>query len=326
MLFSVSYCGLRTFDLPLSITEPLVSGFLLAYKTSWQTKSFWENVVYSCKNLLFPFVGFAVIFIIFSYIRHLILGTSFSLYAILKSCYLLELGPCWFLPALFKGQVLFYALKKIKISSSIIIIIAACIVILSAHFLHELKPYKYEYRILLFISRGFMALFWLSLGYFIFNLMSLFQYLVDNRYSYNNYIKFVIIILITIYATRYNTFVDIHFTKIGNPLLYFPISIAGSISIVLIIKNIKFKNFLSYLGRNSLIIMGTHISILCIVPLSSLIAMDIYIFKSKTLQSLWVCIICITIELFIIKIINSNFKFFINYNDFYNKIFSLIHK
>lgn len=152
------------------------------------------------------------------------------------------------------------------------------------------------------ICRSLVGLFFLILGYYIF------EYINKINISM---IKLILLSFINLILSLYNGLVDLWILKFNNIILYIFCSIIGSISIILLSKKFIKYNFLKFIGRNSLIIMGTHGSIIKIIDI-------IGIRMSDYIIGIIVLIFIMIIEIPIIKVINKYFPFIIgrfNYNN-----------
>ncbi len=67
------------------------------------------------------------------------------------------------------------------------------------------------------------------------------------------------IFVINFFLYGINGCVDFHFLVLGNIAVYFPLAIITSLGVVLICKNMCSLRLIEFYGRNSLIIMATHV-------------------------------------------------------------------
>jgi hypothetical protein len=109
--------------------------------------------------------------------------------------------------------------------------------------------------------------------------------------------------------------VDLHYSVIGNPLIYWVNSIIGSLMIIIISKSFlnKFR-FLSFIGKNSLIIMATHLPLpvigICTKLIGYLPIENAYIIFSAKF------VLVMAIEMVIVVVINNYMRFLIDIDSF----------
>ena len=132
------------------------------------------------------------------------------------------------------------------------------------------------------------------------------------------------LVFATLALTAFNGPVDLHFTKIGNPLLFLIIGITGCtslmfLSIFLEKYNFAFISVLKYLGKHSLIIMASHVNFR-IIYLSHAYIKHWYVFQDKFWYSLSVALVTTVICCVIVEIFNKNFDFIFNYSAFCKRL------
>ena len=105
---------------------------------------------------------------------------------------------------------------------------------------------------LLRISLGTTFLF---VGYY-------FNRVINDKYFNENQVKFTVISIILFFVnfipSSFNSNIDIR-GGVGNPLIYFPTALVGSLTLIIICKAFFDKcRVLQFFGRNSIIIFCTH--------------------------------------------------------------------
>lgn len=155
-------------------------------------------------------------------------------------------GPSWFLIALFIAEVIYLILNKTINNKSINMVIIISLFIFG---LNGRDIYNNFY--LVPIYRALIALGFYSIGAYASNYLK--------RIEINNLIV-LLILLITIFLGIKNGRVDLWALEFNNKILYVFNSLIGSLALILLFKNILNKDIkiLNYLGKNTLIIMGTH--------------------------------------------------------------------
>ena len=211
---------LYSFHMPLFF---IISGLLIRY-TNINERDMNGIIVSKFKSLIIPYIFFELVAIFIWMCQN-----EFTLSAlrwnvvdsILMYC---KAGTTWFLFALFVSEIIFILLLKYIKSNKMITLITVIL------FLIPLIV-KTENHNILVLFRCFIANGFLYVGYDGYDLLI------------NRDIKFINIILLF--------FINIIF-------LYTICSILGSLSIIYLFKKLKQSRVLKYLGRNSLVIMGTH--------------------------------------------------------------------
>lgn len=101
---------------------------------------------------------------------------------------------------------------------------------------------------------------------------------------------------------------DFHLARIGNPLIFILASFSGIVGcfcISVILQKIKYiSDFFIWVGRNSIIIMGTHLEYK-IVNIAYIASISILRNASHGIKSLFMFIIVILIEWLIVTIVNK---------------------
>lgn len=112
---------------------------------------------------------------------------------------------------------------------------------------------KYSLRLLNVLNRGLIAYIFVFIGFYIPKF--------KNKLSLNKNILILlaaVALILTVVISQFNH-ADLHFSVIGNPILFYIAALSGSFSIIILSRFILNKiTFLSFLGINSLIIFVTH--------------------------------------------------------------------
>ena len=198
-------------------------------------------------SLLIPYFIFDILFSIC-----ISVSTGFTELGnnILSTISFVGITATWFLPCLFFVEVLFWFLEHVNDKIRIIIIIALFIIGLFCPSIGYLKV----------LLRVFIGLGFYSLGFYFSKVLLQLQ---------KWYISIVLIIAF-IASALCNDTIDLYSMKLGNPVLYTISSMCGSMlllqfSIFLSSKNHKIQNGITFLGRNTLIILCTHVFLIEII-------------------------------------------------------------
>ena len=231
-----------SFHMPLFF---IISGYLFNYSN---VKSFKEFINKKIKAYLIPYLTFSAVNILGYYILS---GLSFivlrnNLLETIKFC---GIGALWFLPVLFIAESIFMFCKinSKKFIYSVLIFVGVSGIVLSIWILTR-------NFIALILIRSMISLIFITIGYSLCNVIK----------NVNlKWYQIAIITLLNILLAMINGYVDLWGIQFNNIFLYFINSILGSLNIIFISKKIASK-LLSFWGRNTLIIMGTHQLILTI--------------------------------------------------------------
>ena len=313
----------------------IISGMLIALKKE-EERPFTDTCIKKCKQLLTPYFIFCalnIILIIKERIEGLAINECYDMVFVrlIQTFTLSGISVLWFLPALLAAELIFVAiLQRTKKSSKIVkfliwsAIIAVIITIFSC-----MNPSRGEFDVngewgLYFFENiieaclhTIFAFFFLIIGYSIQGLLEN----IKNRAVFSRY-GFLWIIallcmskLLKLYTSRFNTIEDLNNLNIENPVFFVVNSIIGTVFILCLSAIIAYipiiKNLFVYCGKNSLIIMITHLD--CYVLL---IALKLEKVLSQYLPSnlvdasyFVVMVIALVLEVVIITITNRFFPF-----------------
>ena len=209
----------------------IVSGILLNYSSA-VGKNFGRFLLPRIRQLVIPYI-------IFEFLGYIVQCFTQGFYENINgfiyrtATFQVHTDVDWFLIALFFGEILFYFVQKDKYIS----IITAVLSFIFAYFV--------PVRFLKWILAAFV---YLIMGYYG---ISFFQ---KSR-------KWMIpcASVIVLIASYFNVRVDINNGVFGNPLLYVLGAVFGTyLAIILCQRKLPLKSIWSFLGKNSLIVMGTH--------------------------------------------------------------------
>ena len=282
---SIPTVWIYSFHMPLFF---IISGILVKFtEGKWIKKSFWQIFKSKFKHLMIPYFLFGMVSII---LRCFLRDTSISniLWDAIYLFVLYGIEALWFLPALFIGEIIFISMLKFIKNKTVNILLVIGLFSLAIF----IRGIDYN-MILLISSRAFISLGFISMGYYLFNIIN------DANI---NVIYLLILFIINIFIAKYNGYVDLNNLVFNNVFLYVLNAIFGSFIVILACKKINIK-FIKYLGQNSLIIMALHQNIM-------------YLFEKVTGLSLYgyisgliLCILIILIEIPIIYVINKYLPF-----------------
>lgn len=220
----------------------IISGVLNNLNNKTNTLKYIEKRL---KSLIIPYIVFCLITILI----HIFINKGITRYIkseILSVIIGAGVGPLWFLMALFIAEFIYLLLNK-TINNKVINIIIITLLFVFGINGNDIFDSFY----LVGIYRSLIALDFYSMGAYASNYLK--------RIEINNII-ILSMLLIALFLGIKNGRVDLWALEFNNKILYVFNSLIGSLALIYLFKNILNKDikFLNYLGKNTLIIMGTH--------------------------------------------------------------------
>jgi Fucose 4-O-acetylase and related acetyltransferases len=292
----------------LSFNVPLF--FFLSGYTFKMKGTFYSFVRKRIRSLIVPYLLFSVIFYLFWFVieRRLLSGVSEVnpikplvgiLYANNIDSYMIYDVVLWFIPCLFITEVLFYMLSKITVNSKRILIMLSLFVLIGFVDSHYM-----EFRLPWGIDIAFVAVVFYGTGYILKN----FKYKMDNMKIWFKIMIIAASIAVAVIISHKNSFVYMYNNEYGN-YVYFYIAAYGGITACIFIAIILSKSrILSYIGRNTLIILIMHPKVLMLLSFSFHRLFHLVIQNSFIFGALYT-LLSIIIILPFIYIINRYFPF-----------------
>ncbi len=220
------------------------------------------------KNLLIPYFSIAALLYIFWFFVGRKFGASgelnLSVFKNLLGIFYAQGGieymdwgvPLWFLPCLFLTSISFYFIAKLKKNILIFLLI-------SLIFLAFITDSYLTFRLFWSFDLVFTSLFFYGFGYLF--RPTYFQYILQNKNTPKKIIFAAIMLIINILFFLQNGKIDISKSIYHNILFMFISGLSGSIFYLIIFSFLPKIKWLSYIGENSLLIMGFHLSALTFI-------------------------------------------------------------
>ncbi len=243
----------------------IITGILLSIKDDWKKMTFFQLFKKDIKSIMYPYVVFNVIEVI---IMSFTSSIKDALTGAFHFCILDGLQALWFLSALFIARQIFFQLINHTNKKGIITACVAIIIIVSsmisiaggwlANLNEHMKILEKLYKFIIIYNRSLIGVIFLMLGFAGTNYLRSFRS--------NCFTKIILLVCLFVFSVAFFDFnsVDLHFSSIGNPLLFYPLAIAGS-AFIFILSDIISHFFLStvirFVGRNSIVFLVTHIPI-----------------------------------------------------------------
>lgn len=233
---------LYSFHMPLFF---IISGMLIAYKDE---KDIWKFVKKRIKGILIPYVFFSIFsIIVFAIVNDF--NREVFVQNVKATICGVGIDTLWFLPALFFGEVIFFVLRNLLKNKYVICIISAIIYTLGNFMM---KDYG---LICLFLGRICIAVGFIMIGNYTMNLI---------RKRNMPWYGLIVIAIFSVILSKINGLVDLNNLVFNNHILYLINSLIGTYLILEISKLIDIDE-ITYWGRNTLIVMATHLNIIYIL-------------------------------------------------------------
>lgn len=239
----------------------VISGFLFGYNKSEDKYCIKDFLIRKFKTLMIPYFSFSIIVMIYSTIKVLINGSSFKpiLINLYETLSMLGILTLWFLPILFGAEVAYFVIRKLSFKISTIIIVIIALISFALPLMPLQNLFFIVSNILLVISRVLNALILIYIGNIIYILMNKFSKSSKESLAFNLFAMVFSIslsIVTFIFIRTNNITISLSQTSIIS-LIH---SVICSLAVIYLSKVIsKIPNkAITFLGKNSLIIMATH--------------------------------------------------------------------
>ncbi len=265
----------------------LISGMLLDIKKE-EEKNYILLLRKKLQKIMIPYVVFSLASFVVESTRILIKGLdewNVVLRQLFQSCCLQGVSTLWFLPALLMSELLFVGIrKKTKHIGTILITIG---IVVGCYLLNNYEQVFYQYHavsrfyrllhdVCSMIIRNLFCIGFVCVGYYMNHW--LIRYISNGLQALFSLLVCAVIGYTTIMN---NGAADLRFMQIGELHLYMLGAIGGSMTIVLLCKCLQrilfgpLRRVLEFYGRNSLIVMVTHMDFR-ILYISILISQQIF--------------------------------------------------
>lgn len=304
---------ITNFDMPLFF---VVSGMLIYIKKESE-RDIKELFKKKLKTFLVPYAWFSVLLLIIHAVN-IYLG-YFSkeefIRSLIRTVILYGDSILWFLPTLLLGEMLaIFLLNRFKeIKTLIVLLVATVVIVIAEYFMRRTIPFGtlnlFFLSLIDFLEvpfRGITAGLFVCFGYFFSSKKgALLQADTSKRRIINLLVAFVFLILL-IPISLLNGPADFHRLVFNNPILYFACAILGSLGVIFLSSGIKSLFPLAFIGKNSLIIMCTHLDFYVLfgaIQISWLI--DAHVSRAKSYIFMFnIVLFTLLIEIPIILLIN----------------------
>lgn len=291
----------------------VISGFLFGHNKSEDKYCIKDFLVRKFEALMIPYFSFSLLVIIYNTILALINGNNFKpiLINLYETLSMLGILTLWFLPILFGAEVLYLAIRKLSFKiSTAIILIAVLISLLLSQILSSSFSFVI-YNILLVTFRVLRAVTLMYIGNIIYILMNKFL-ILDKPQLIFNLIATVLFVSLGVLSFLFllggN---EPRFTSSEFRIVSLIHSTICSFAVIYLSKTLsKIPNkVITFLGKNSLIIMATHQPLEIIYLSSATTVFLTNIINNHIINSILVLIVTMIFEAILIFVINRFFPF-----------------
>ena len=309
LCFNNSYLSIivYSFHLPLFF---ILSGMLTSLNHSLN-KPLKELLMSKVKMVLYPYLSFSIL----AYIYYALINNGAETKIIITETYnFFGYSTLWFLSALFISYIFFYLNQKLikdeqtKFKIFLLLFLGTII----ANYLfkgYNLDIYN-NYNYINLFNRAFIGYIFISAGYYFFPLAT--EFITEHQ-------KLSIFFLVLLLALSvFNGQVDLHYSILNHVIPYFILAISISFIIICLIKSF-YRNhrlpLLEYFGKNSLIIMATHLPFPIIMTIMDITRVNDYRGIERYFYILVSFITTMVVEYYLIEIIHRYLPFVNKYPD-----------
>lgn len=252
---------ISSFHMPLFF---LLSGMLFAHTKTAEKKTRPFLKKNAC-SILLPYASFSILSILAAAILEFDLFPEYLWNALLETLSFYGISVLWFLPVLFFSKTIFFFLvKKGKKQTTVCFTLAILALTICGNELsHRFFPISdtlpllfIHYLTAVFLRTG-IAVSFVAFGFFIYRPFAVYM---KNHSTANHLLLSAGFLLLNLLFGFKNGGVDLNQLVFHNYLLYYLAAICGSMAVLCLCYALPESRILLYLGKNSLIIMATHMN------------------------------------------------------------------
>ena len=248
--------GIYAFHIPLFF---ILSGILLRLKPDLLSQPFGRFARHRARQLLYPYLTFSAVVTVYALLRH---GDSACERVLLYTLTLEGHMTLWFLPASLLAECLFFLIRRsrlrdfpcfllLAIGSSLYA--AAQFYVLGGGEPAAASPF---FGVPNFLCRAAIGSVFVYAGYVLYPRLSRW---IDALPRRAQVLSSAGVTVACAFAAQLNGLVDLHYCVLNHAVLYFPLALSGSFSLILLLRSLGSRcAVLEFFGRNSLTVMATH--------------------------------------------------------------------
>lgn len=249
---------ISTFLLPLFF---VISGVLLRYRDSWKSEKTSTVLWNRTKRLLIPYFEYSGIYIAYSLFMRVVFkeGSFTNIFETIKTTVFLQgAGALWFLPTLLFAEIVVILIIKHEKKLTMRFAMTVMITFAGLYFLkdNEADYYDWWYYTGIRIVKTMISAVFIMIGYFYYsNKELIFKKLGKSKIWLSS-----AVLIANMFLAQLNPhWIDLNFCDISYLSLYYFLATGSIVSLLILLEMTKLRCIpLEFLGKGSLIIMGTH--------------------------------------------------------------------
>lgn len=252
-----------SFHMPLFF---IVSGMLMKIKAESES-SFSIFIRKKLRSIAIPYLSFSICYIIIDFLSVYYQQISYSDLKINAICTLslAGSGPLWFLPTLMISQIfLFLIIKRFNLWQALILSLALAAIgfsgssfFLPYYELHKSSLISLFYlNFVLVLLRSLICLALIAPGYALYDIVAK----LESRFSIVQFLSGIALLVAVFLLSFNNVNLDLHNLNYGKIYIFLPCAYFGTLGLYLICNTLPKLKLLEFWGKNSLVIMVTHLN------------------------------------------------------------------
>ena len=309
---------ITVFHMPLFF---LISGILLEQKGE-EEKNYFGLIRKKLRSIMIPYVVFSLLSFLLESSRIVLKGLdewNVVLRQLFQSCCLQGVSTLWFLPALFISELLFLGIRK-KTNHTGTIVCTLVMVVGSAvlnyyekifYYYHAVsRSYRLLHDVCSMIIRNIFCVGFICIGYYLSKWL-----LKKLKNRMQEAVSLIVCAVLACMLISKAGSVDLRFMYYDSLPLFMAGAVMGSMTVIFFCKcmqNIpvkRFKKILEYYGRNSLIIMVTHMDFRIMYISILILQKGFHIEVLQGVYGLFITMLVFLLELPVIWFINRYLPF-----------------
>ena len=244
------------FHIPLFF---ILTGILLRLRPDRLDQPFGCFVRHRARQLLYPYLTFSAVVMVYVLLRH---GVSACGRVLIYTLTLEGHTTLWFLPACLLAECLFFAIRRSRFRDfPCFLLLALGSGLYAAAQFHVLgggEPAAAGplFGMLNFFCRAAIGSVFVYAGYALYPRLTR---RIDALPRCAQVLSSTGVMVVCAFAAQLNGLVDLHYCVLNHAVLYYPLALAGSFSLILLLRSLDCRcAMLVFFGRNSLTVMATH--------------------------------------------------------------------
>lgn len=294
----------------------LISGFLYAHKLEWG-RPLGSTAARKAKSLLYPYVTFSVVNLLWYVLYYMVVFPDAVpewtvREVLLKTVTTYGYNALWYLPCVYFGTLLFFAIRRRRRHGPIWAALAVGVVASFVLFDEKLTGLGLVSFVYCYLFRVAVAAVFLYGGSLLYRVFRALDRTRENLLLYGCLaVSAVIAALYWLYPEAFPV-ANLAAHRLGNPYVFYLASVSNTTVILLLCKKFLFRSrLLTYFGRNSLIVMALHMDVT--IRIAWVIFPQLPIDFGDRINSVIIIAMELVMFLVIIPILNRFFPFVVKF-------------